>query len=420
MTHEVDFLIVGAGAAGIGAARRLSELGASPLLLEAMDRVGGRAETRVVNGHALDLGCGWLHSGDRNAWTAIAERSGFTVDRRPAVWGQQFRDFGFPPEDQAAAGTAFEEWTDRLADAPPASDRASDAFVPDGPWNGFIAAMTGFISGVGPERISAKDYVTYDEASTRNNWRVVGGYGALIAASLPPPVTVRTGVAVQCIDFTRDGVAVTTTVGLIQARAVILTVSTEVLASGAIRMPADLEPWQASAASLPLGRNEKVFLEIVGDAPFENETSVLGNPRTRATGSYYIRPLGAPFIECFLGGDGASVVDQGLDEGFEFARDELAGLFGSDAKRFLHPFAASQWHGTTSIGGAYSCALPGHAGARACLARPFDDRVFFAGEATHPFDFTTAHGAHDSGVRAADEALAAITRSTDSHDSSHG
>jgi len=62
----------------------------------------------------------------------------------------------------------------------------------------------------------------------------------------------------------------------------------------------------------------------------------------------------------------------------------------------------------THIGGAYSHALPGHAGARQELARPFEQRVFFAGEATHPFDFSTAHGAHDSGVRAADEVIAEL------------
>ncbi|MCJ2058503.1 FAD-dependent oxidoreductase [Methylobacterium sp. J-048] len=61
-----------------------------------------------------------------------------------------------------------------------------------------------------------------------------------------------------------------------------------------------------------------------------------------------------------------------------------------------------------SIGRAYSCALPGQSQARARLAQPFEDRFFFAGEATHPFDFTTAHGAHDSGQRGADEAMAAF------------
>jgi monoamine oxidase len=57
----------------------------------------------------------------------------------------------------------------------------------------------------------------------------------------------------------------------------------------------------------------------------------------------------------------------------------------------------------TRVRGAYSYALPGHAAARAALAHPFEERLFFAGEATNPHDFSTAHGAHDSGVRAADE-----------------
>ena len=61
-----------------------------------------------------------------------------------------------------------------------------------------------------------------------------------------------------------------------------------------------------------------------------------------------------------------------------------------------------------TLGGAYSYALPGQAAARNALARPFDQRLFFAGEATHLHDFTTAHGAYQSGVRAADEVLAVL------------
>ena len=56
-------------------------------------------------------------------------------------------------------------------------------------------------------------------------------------------------------------------------------------------------------------------------------------------------------------------------------------------------------------------ALPGHAKARGVLARPFEGRLFFAGEATQPSDFSTAHGAHDSGVHAAEEAIAVLTSS---------
>jgi monoamine oxidase len=83
MSADVDVIIVGAGAAGIAAARRLATTGLSVSLLEASARIGGRAWTCDIAGLRLDMGCGWLHSADRNAWTAITEASGFDVNRRP-------------------------------------------------------------------------------------------------------------------------------------------------------------------------------------------------------------------------------------------------------------------------------------------------------------------------------------------------
>jgi monoamine oxidase len=96
--------------------------------------------------------------------------------------------------------------------------------------------------------------------------------------------------------------------------------------------------------------------------------------------------------------------------GFAHAADELARLFGSSVRRSLHPLVASNWAWMTYVGGAYSHALPGHAAARKELTLPFDERLFFAGEATHACDFSTAHGAYDSGLRAAEEAIAALAR----------
>jgi monoamine oxidase len=67
MNTDFVIVIVGGGAAGIGAARRLAAGRVSTLLLEASDRIGGRARAEKVAGLPLDLGCGWLHSADRNA-----------------------------------------------------------------------------------------------------------------------------------------------------------------------------------------------------------------------------------------------------------------------------------------------------------------------------------------------------------------
>jgi monoamine oxidase len=90
--------------------------------------------------------------------------------------------------------------------------------------------------------------------------------------------------------------------------------------------------------------------------------------------------------------------------GFAHATDQPAALFGSSVRCNLHPLVASSWGRMTHVGGAYSHALPGHASARRDLALSFEQCLFFAGEATHTDDFSTAHDAYDSGARAAEEA----------------
>jgi monoamine oxidase len=409
MTVDFDVVIVGGGAGGIGAARRVAAAGLSALLLKATSRLGGRAWTCGVAGLSLDLGCGWLHSADRNPWTRIAEASGFIVDRREPAWGVQYRDLGFSKAEQAAARQAFAAWSERLTTMPPASDRAADTLASGCEWNPYLQALSGFISGAVLESISVADYTAYDAASTGCNWRVPAGYGTLIAANVPPTVALRLSTPAESIDLDAVGVNVATRAGTVRARAAIITVSTAVLAGNAIRLPAALDDWRHAAAVLPLGRNEKIFLEIVGDGPFASETHVLGNPRDARTGAYYIRPFGWPVIECFFGGDGARIVEEsGPAAGFAHTIDQLATLFGSGVRQSLRPLIASGWGRMTWVGGAYSHALPGHVGARRELARPFEQRLFFAGEATHPNDFSTAHGAYDSGLRAAEEAIAAL------------
>jgi monoamine oxidase len=409
LSADTDVVIVGAGAAGIAAARRLVTSGLSAIVLEATARVGGRAWTCHVAGSSLDLGCGWLHSADRNPWTRIAEATGFVVDRRPPAWGKQYEDLGFSQAEQAAARRAYAAWDQRMTMAPPASDCAADALEPEGEWNAYLQALSGFISGAGLERISVADYTAYDDASTGCNWRAPAGYGALIAASLPHPVDLRLSAPVDAIELDRRGVELATPLGAVRARAAIVTVSTAVLAGGAIGLPRELDAWRHAAACLPLGRNEKLFLEIVGEGPFMPETRVIGNPRDSRTGVYYIRPFGWSVIECFVGDEGARMVeDMGPAAGFAYAIDQLAALFGSSVRRNLRPLVASNWGQMTYVGGAYSHALPGNVGARKDLALPFEQRLFFAGEAAHAHDFSTAHGAYESGLRAAEEAIAAL------------
>ena len=113
---------------------------------------------------------------------------------------------------------------------------------------------------------------------------------------------------------------------------------------GAIKLPHGLDAWREAAGFLPLGRNEKLFLEVVGESPFAPETHVLGNPRDPRTAAYYIRPFGGPVIECFFGGEGAEMIEEnGPTAGFDYALGQLVALFGSEARRSLRPLIASSW-----------------------------------------------------------------------------
>ena len=126
--------------------------------------------------------------------------------------------------------------------------------------------------------------------------------------------------------------------------------------------------------------------------------------------SYQLRPFGRPAIYCFFGGRFAAAVErEGAAAIFAFAADELANILGGGIRRNIAPLAATAWLQDPWSRGSYSYAVPGHAGDRAVLAAPVGDRLFFAGEATSPDFFSTAHGAYMTGLAAAEGILRCST-----------
>src|ERR1700739_1711260 len=102
LPSQVDVAIIGARAAGIGAARRLGEApSVSVLVIEARNRVGGRVHTIAPAGFPLDRGSEWLHSADRNPLSPIAQRLGFSIHRRPPEWTTRLRRSGETLEAEA-------------------------------------------------------------------------------------------------------------------------------------------------------------------------------------------------------------------------------------------------------------------------------------------------------------------------------
>lgn len=398
MTAMRALVIIGGGAAGIGAAVEARARGIDALIVEARERLGGRAHSIRWNGHSLDLGCTWLHSAERNSLRAEAERIGVPIDRSPSAWFGQFRDLGFSPEEQEEAGAAFEALEDRMRRAPPPSDRASDALEAGNPWNAWLEAISSYINGAALSEVSVADWLAYDDAASRQNLRLVHGYGSLFA-SLASGMEHRLASPVIAVSRLTEAVQVQTEDGVLEAARVVVTVPTGQLHR--IRFDPPIDKLLEAAEQLPLGVADKLFLSLDGAGEFPNDSHLLGNPHSPDTGSYFLRPLGMPVVEGFFGGSGALALEALGERGAaDFATGELAALLGSGIRKRLGFVAVSRWAREPWIGGSYSHALPGYAPARRSLAEAGDDRIAFAGEAVSTQDYSTAHGAFDSGIAA--------------------
>jgi monoamine oxidase len=122
-----DIVVIGAGAAGLAAARRITALGSRVRVLESRQRLGGRAFTSHDSaGNPIELGCGWMHSADQNEFAGLAPELGFTIDKTRPPWRTQLNDIAFPPTDQQdfrAAAARFFERLDAVGEVEP--DRAA-------------------------------------------------------------------------------------------------------------------------------------------------------------------------------------------------------------------------------------------------------------------------------------------------------
>lgn len=409
LPSSIDIAIIGAGAAGLGAAHALQGRSVSCIVLEARDRIGGRAHTIMASPDVtFDLGCGWLHSADRNAFVAIAEQLSFAIDKSRPPWRDQAYEAAFPREEREEFIGALEAFFTRTAEAAARGHDApaSDYLEPGNRWNGMIDAICTYLNGCELEQMSLLDFEAY--ADTEVNWRIRRGYGALVAAyGAGLPIALNCNVTL--IDHGDMRIRLTTSQGTLTADKVIVTVPTNLIADEAIRFRPPLPAKVEAAAGLPLGLDNKVTLALDGWEHLPKDSGMRGRSHTARVGSFQLRPFGQPCIEGFYGGSFAREIEAaGAGALAAQAIDDVVALLGHDIRKSLKPLAESRWGADPFARGAYSHALPGHAGKRAVLAAPVDDRLFFAGEATPPDFFSTAHGARDSGERAAREALASL------------
>ncbi len=409
----VDVVVVGAGAAGLAAAHSLQQNGWDVQVLEAGDRLGGRGFTeRATLGHPWDAGCRWLHSASVNPWRDIADLLGFpylVIDPQTKLWsGARFEPEPVMDEAYAYAGRCWDAAAEAAArgDDIPLSEVLPRATALQ---SRFFAHWCAVLNGVSPRRSSTLDQARFED--TEENWPVIGGFGALMelfGRALP----VQLNTPVQRIDRRGSTLIVESSKGALSARAVIVTVSTAVLAKEKIRFSPPLPAHVREAiGGLPLGRCNKAAIHFEKDIFGLAEHTYL-----------HFLPRLAPPIDVDLERAGRGVIATGYFSGalsddlervegaMVFAlKAALVEMFGRELLKHCGRSTSTAWGSDPRFLGAYSAAAPGKAKSREVLATPIEERLFFAGEATSVDAYATAHGAYRSGVRAARAASRALT-----------
>ncbi|MEO1198191.1 MAG: NAD(P)/FAD-dependent oxidoreductase [Pseudomonadota bacterium] len=420
MTTDIDVAVIGAGAAGLAAGAALRNAGLSYRVLEAKDRIGGRAYTDTTTfGVPFDHGCHWLHSASVNPLRMAADRLGIAygkdIDQPPGV----FLNSTWQPDDAVdRIDLHLKKGFDVIDRAGRLGQDVSAASVIDqtDDWWPFLRHWIEILCSGQPEDMSVKDMVRYHD--TEENWPVVKGFGALVAR-VGADVVVDLQTEVRSIEKTASGVRIGTANGTLTAGAVIVTVSTAVLASGAIRFTPDLpDPVREAIRNVPLGMAEKIALGFDRDVFGFKGTKYAAHMHNVHDGglplTFTLSPFGYPLAISFIGGHEVPYLrQQGEQAMIELALDALGQMYGNTIRaRFTRGYV-TDWAGDPHIRGGYSYAKAGQAHARDILVAPFDERIFLAGEATSSQFFSTAHGAHLSGLRAAGRAIAALHRPAD-------
>jgi len=404
-----DVVVIGAGGAGLTAARELLQSGHTVLVLEARDRIGGRAFTDTSLGAPWDRGCSWLHASEVNPFVRYAREQGFEPyeDEYPR---HLYRGTHRMSGAETAGYRAVNERIEReLADAGrrgldiPAAAALTQA-TQDDPW--YPLAMAGMTAweGIEPANFSALDQFHFVEQG--DDMLVAKGYGALLA-HYAKDVPVRLRTPVSRIRWGARGVSVDTPAGTLAARIAIVALPSAVISSGAVIFAPHLPVHVLQAHhDLPLGLMNKVALRFKRNVFPSERTEFWRLRRDDGRGmSYLTRLQGSHVCIGFSAGRLAHELEAaGETAAIEHALGELASMLGGDVRRQFDRGAATAWASDLFARGSYSHCLPGRFGARAVLTRPVGGRLVFAGEHTEQSAYGTLHGAHLSGLRAAAEA----------------
>jgi monoamine oxidase len=411
LPREADIVVIGAGAAGIAAARRIMAANRRVIVIEAAGQIGGRCLTDVSTFDVpFDRGARWLHNPEVNPMVRLARAAG--IDVSPAPPGQKIR-IG---RRSARAGET-EEFLATLVranraidDAARRADISCAAVVPKdlGDWAGTVD----FVLGASSTGKDLKDLSTVDKVRAGDRSTAIAcrqGLGTLLA-KFGEQLPLALSTPASRIAWSNRDVTVETPAGRIAARAAIITVSSNVLAAGNIKFSPELPKRALDASSkLSLGSYDHIALQLPGNPlGLSRDDVVLEQSNSTRTALLYANIAGSSLCSIDVAGSfGSELSAQGEKAMVAFALEWLAKLFGSEVASAVKKSSVTRWNASPYVLGAISAAAPGGQLSRKVLSEPIGS-MFVAGEATHETMWGTVDGAWESGERAADAALRKI------------
>jgi monoamine oxidase len=429
-----DVVVIGAGVAGLAAARELTARGARVVVLEARDRIGGRVYTTRDPGTSLpiELGAEFLH-GDAPEVRAVAREAGLTpVDITGERWRAAHGRFTRVDDywqridrilERARASRRPDEPLAHLfAERPGGARFAADRTLAREFVEGFHAAELDRIS----RRAVAREGNPGEDPAEQRMARLLDGY-ARVVEWLAEPVrsAVRLRHVVRRVEWERGAVRVVATQGsagrsvTIDARAAVVTIPVSLLHAGrrgrgAMAFSPEVPSIRAAAAGIAMGQVVRVVLLLDRGLP-----ELLGRQRreqlahaafVNASGValpvwWTAHPLEAPLVTGWAGGPAAIALPRGREALVASALHSLAAATGTTRGRLSRALVRSfvhDWRTDPFARGAYSYPLVGGGDAPKVLATPIRSTLFFAGEATNTEGArATVHGAIASGHRVA-------------------
>ncbi|MFK4481752.1 flavin monoamine oxidase family protein [Curtobacterium sp. AB7] len=426
---DADVVVVGAGVAGLAAARALALDGQRVVVLEARDRIGGRTWTDTELGVPVDLGASWIHGVDGNPLWALAPRFGietveFTVgsfqfDGRPIAW---HGPSGAPLSEASASAFVADLHTvdvaldTVVAHAPPPSTYAAavDTVLRSLQWQGDRAARVREYTAHRSEDLCGAPVTVLDARGLEEEHvpgdEVVfpGGY-AQYAAALAEGLDVRLSAVVRSVTQSATGVVVGLADGSsVTADDVVVTVPLGVLQAGDVTFDPPLaETVTGAMRRLGMGVYDKVFLRF--PERFWGESWVVRQQGSAGVDwhSWYdmSRVTGAPVLAALVGGTGARRIETLPDA--MIVEEGIGGLrrmFGPSVPE-PEAFRITRWADDPFARGSYSYLHVGASPDDHDLLGTVSGRVQLAGEATWGDDPATVHGALLSGLRVAGRLL---------------